>query len=346
MDASVAGRTAGAPTVTRHKNQVGRGEEIEQYLRSITTLKGQGPPYVIIDDRATAAVTAEQRSRFVHTSTANGLTDADVDKAVSMIKEQQKQRTDLMPNPHVESRPSEHAPLRSDPQGATKLGGTTASVSQCKLDHLSRDFSVPAVFATDDFLQHLGDDRPPFQWFIYGVAGSGSPCHTDPIGTAAWNALLHGRKRWVMFHPSTPRALLQTPSLDAGVGDDEAWEDLWGWFQDLAAICERVQRHFATLESLGECGYEPVEGASGPPHRPSQWWWFRDFVQEEGQIVFVPANWHHAVLNVTTHTIAVTQNYCSRNNVAECLASMEDDALAERLRREIRQRYPQSIDWW
>ena len=63
-------------------------------------------------------------------------------------------------------------------------------------------------------------------------------------GTHAWNALLVGAKRWVMFHPSTPAALLSPwagkfkrlpPDCKAGVAGEEGegeddWEDLWGWY--------------------------------------------------------------------------------------------------------------------
>jgi histone arginine demethylase JMJD6 len=38
-----------------------------------------------------------------------------------------------------------------------------------------------------------------------------------------------------------------------------------------------------------------------------------EFTQHAGQTVFVPHGWHHAVLNVT-HTVGVTQNFCSPRN--------------------------------
>ena len=68
--------------------------------------------------------------------------------------------------------------------------------------NLLTEYEVPGVFGEDlfEYLDHL-NSRPPHQWIIIGPARSGSTLHTDPLHTSAWNALLHGTKRWAIFPP-------------------------------------------------------------------------------------------------------------------------------------------------
>jgi hypothetical protein len=195
------------------------------------------------------------------------------------------------------------------------------------LPPLQADFVVPAIFGADDYLGTLGElERPPYRWFLLAPARSGSSVHTDPMGTQAWNALLAGAKRWVMFDPETPAALLQpwagrskhlAPACDSAAAraaaaeaggvamgeSDDYWQDLWGWFvEDLPLIRVRVAAHF---EARPRAGVGLGE------------WWCRDFVQRAGEVVYVPPLWHHAVLNLS-ETVCATQNYCSRTNLALC----------------------------
>ena len=65
------------------------------------------------------------------------------------------------------------------------------------------DYTVHEWF-NEDFLAILGEDkRPPFRWVIAGPKRSGCSLHIDPLGTSAWNTLIVGKKRWVMFPPDT-----------------------------------------------------------------------------------------------------------------------------------------------
>jgi histone arginine demethylase JMJD6 len=65
------------------------------------------------------------------------------------------------------------------------------------------EYEVPEWF-DEDFFAILGEDkRPPFRWIIAGPKRSGCSLHIDPLGTSAWNTLIVGKKRWVMFPPHT-----------------------------------------------------------------------------------------------------------------------------------------------
>jgi hypothetical protein len=45
----------------------------------------------------------------------------------------------------------------------------------------------------------LGEHRPDFRWLIIGPKRSGTSFHIDPYLTSAWNALLSGRKLWLLY---------------------------------------------------------------------------------------------------------------------------------------------------
>ena len=202
---------------------------------------------------------------------------------------------------------------------------------------LINDFACPALFSQDDYLKHIDPiSRPPFQWFIYGPKNSGSPVHQDPMGTQAWNALCSGKKLWILFHPATPKELLPTKSLDIGINnnnkknekqkeeDIDLWEDLYSWiYLELPEIRRKIKMHFDVLSDLRK------KNTNNNSHIDNEAFWYREFLQMPGEIVFVPSNWHHAVFNLED-SIAVTQNYCSRTNLSKCYTLMEDRLLAKK----------------
>lgn len=60
-----------------------------------------------------------------------------------------------------------------------------------------------AEYFNEDLFGCLGEDeRPDYRWLIMGPARSGSSFHKDPNCTSAWNAVVSGSKRWVLFPPS------------------------------------------------------------------------------------------------------------------------------------------------
>jgi hypothetical protein len=64
---------------------------------------------------------------------------------------------------------------------------------------MGSEYAVPPYFPEDLFEITGEDDRPPYRWILVGPAGSGAPFHTDPRGTSAWNTVLSGKKRCVLF---------------------------------------------------------------------------------------------------------------------------------------------------
>jgi len=154
---------------------------------------------------------------------------------------------------------------------------------------LLTEFSVPSYFP-DDLFGLVGERRrPPYRWFLLGPQRSGTCVHIDPLATSAWNTLISGRKYWAIFPPHVSKRVAKCWDQEK---DDEGDEAV-NYFID---FLPRLRRK---LEARGE----PVP--------------FVEFVQEPGDTVFVPGGWWHAVLNLE-HSVAITQNYCSRQNFDAC----------------------------
>ncbi|VDO85643.1 unnamed protein product [Heligmosomoides polygyrus] len=157
---------------------------------------------------------------------------------------------------------------------------------QWATEDMLHDYEVPTIFQYNLF-DVLGahKKRPSYRWIVIGPARSGTNIHIDPLGTSAWNALIHGHKRWVFIHPDTPRELVHIPKDQRGVHPKEAVT----WFNTVyKRICEG-NWPFDKYPVL-ECRQNP------------------------GETLFVPCGWWHVVIN-EDETVAVTQNFCSPVNL-------------------------------
>jgi len=147
---------------------------------------------------------------------------------------------------------------------------------------LLTQYTVPKYFQQDlfDGLPHQRDVRPPFRWFAFGPARSGSYMHTDPLHTSAWNALLKGIKYWVLFPPGTPGEEAGSQGIQPALQDPTSIGGAVQWFKYvLPQTLSRRWKHARPIRVM----------------------------QHPGEIIYVPAGWWHTVLNLSD-TLCVTQN--------------------------------------
>jgi histone arginine demethylase JMJD6 len=190
-------------------------------------------------------------------------------------------------------------------------------------EEMQQDYTRPNFFQTDFFDSVAFSRRPPQRWLCIGAQGSGSFMHKDPLNTNAWNALVQGRKYWVLLSPNVPASLATGAQFERRYNGEgpSSWAPPQGWFthtlpQLRAAIAEA---------NAGGAGYVLYEVMHFP-----------------GETIFVPGNWWHAVWNLDD-TLAITQNYVNESNfddvwpltrgrrkhmAARWLAAMDKDAPA------------------
>lgn len=147
--------------------------------------------------------------------------------------------------------------------------------------HLLDDFEMPDLFPHDWLNLMNEDSRPPNRWFCVGPKRSGTSVHIDPLGTSAWNAVTHGCKRWVLFEPETAKRVAKGKDVRQKGEDDEAIM----YFDFLLPRLKRRHPEVRVYEGL----------------------------QNAGDLIYVPGDWWHGVLNLED-CVAVTQNYCGPEN--------------------------------
>ncbi|CAN1306839.1 Arginine-specific demethylase JMJ22 [Linum perenne] len=153
-----------------------------------------------------------------------------------------------------------------------------------KVPVLDSDYEVPAYFR-EDLFNVLGSERPDYRWIIMGPAGSGSSFHIDPNSTSAWNAVIKGSKKWILFPPDVvPPGVHPSPD-----GAEVACPvSIIEWFMNFYSATKKWKKR-------------PVE-----------------CVCKAGEVIFVPNGWWHLVINLE-ESIAITQNYVSRRNLLNVL---------------------------
>ncbi|KAG8905053.1 hypothetical protein FRC01_008496 [Tulasnella sp. 417] len=162
---------------------------------------------------------------------------------------------------------------------------------------------TPFPFFGEDLFALLGEERPNYRWLIAGPARSGSTFHKDPNGTSAWNAVLCGRKGWVMFPPD-----VCPPGVYTNEDESEVTSPL------------SIPEWFLTYFDYAWSTY-------GPSAKDSE---LRD--RQNGTILATlpvlhrrsrPSGWWHLVVNLDD-SVAVTQNFVSENELTNVLRFMRD----------------------
>ena len=146
-----------------------------------------------------------------------------------------------------------------------------------KAPELAADYEMPVYFR-EDLFSILGDERPDYRWLIAGPARSGSSFHIDPNSTSAWNAVVRGAKKWVMYPPEVvPPGVFPSPDR----ADVATSVSITEWFMNFYGETKKWPE-------------KPVE-----------------CIFRVGEVVFVPRGWWHVVINLE-EPIAITQNFISR----------------------------------
>lgn len=163
-----------------------------------------------------------------------------------------------------------------------------------KVPLLGKEYKVPEYFR-EDLFSVLGEERPDYRWIIVGPTGSGSSFHIDPNSTSAWNAVIKGSKKWVLFppdvippgvHPSPDGAEVMCPV------------SIIEWFMNFYGATKDWKKR-------------PIE-----------------CVCKAGEVIFVPNGWWHLVINLE-ESIAITQNYVSRRNLLNVLDFLKKPNASE-----------------
>ncbi|KAJ1990130.1 hypothetical protein H4R33_001813 [Dimargaris cristalligena] len=180
---------------------------------------------------------------------------------------------------------------------------------------LLEDFQVPEYF-NEDLFRVLSDEhpgpttatasasgRPDYRWIIIGPKRSGSTFHKDPNATSAWNAVITGAKKWIMF---PPECLPPGVFTNADQSEVTSPVSLMEWFHTWYSEVKPFQTE---LPLAG-----PTRSSTGPLQREGAY----EGTCRAGEIIFVPQGWWHCVLNLD-ESIALTQNYVSRRNLPQVL---------------------------
>jgi JmjC domain, hydroxylase len=197
----------------------------------------------------------------------------------------------------------------------------------------------------------------------------GSNLHVDPKHTSAWNALVTGRKWWILISPDHSVTDHIETVKDENFHDSENCKNVKivntgnefefefennGNFIDgkISSNYDNVIKINDDVEkscrpnvvdyTISERGQDEKNNKKEILNIP--FWFFKtfpetvkennnlksnkkrifSFIQKEGETVFVPCGWHHAVLNLKT-SVSVTHNFVTEKNEKLFLAWVDSN---------------------
>ena len=198
-----------------------------------------------------------------------------------------------------------------------------------KAPQLSTQYKTPDIFA-DDLFALLGEtQRPDYRWLIAGCERSGSSFHKDPNATSAWNAVVYGRKKWILFRPDTPPPGVH-PSADGSsvVQPVTLVEWYMNFYQHVYEDEEDVESETDDEEETGSGRKRRREGVNVPREKSDGSPRVMEGICGPGDVLFVPSGWWHMALNLE-ECVAVTQNFCSPRTLPKVLRFLKDASTAE-----------------
>lgn len=159
--------------------------------------------------------------------------------------------------------------------------------------HFTRDFptygpyTTPKYFSSDwlnEYWDLRTDVKDDFRFVYMGPKGSWTPLHTDVFKSYSWSANICGRKLWYLFPP-------RESQVNKGKKNKLPC--------DVNTLLEESVKDAAEAPNLLK------EGKNAP---------YLKVIQNPGEIIFVPSNWHHQVHNLDD-TISINHNFLNACNV-------------------------------
>lgn len=174
-------------------------------------------------------------------------------------------------------------------------------------------FRLPSVVGQYDLFQKLAMSGYQTSWpsLFVGLKGSNSKVHVDSGATGFFMYLVSGRKRWVVFEHSA------RPFLYERLDDSSFIADVLALNLNNETNY-RMDESYPLLRRGMEGGYE--------------------FIQEAGQLVYIPPNSPHAVENLDD-IVGLSMNFVPRAGVASRLHDLMTDSKQEFDDVEIMLRY-------